>query len=157
MTRLYGRSARGQRVIDHVPSGHWNTTTLIAAVRADGPRAPMLLAGAMDGDAFLAYVEQVLVPTLREGDMLVMDNLSTHKNSAARRLIEAAGVRILDLPAYSPDLNPIEKMWSKMKASVRAAAARTQEALQDAIARALAAVTASDIDGWFQSCGYNIK
>ena len=104
MTRLYGRADKGTRVTDHVPSGHWNTTTFIAGMRKSGPIAPMLLEGAIDGDAFLAYVEQTLAPALGPGDILIMDNLSTHKGKAARLAIEARGARILDLPPYSPDL-----------------------------------------------------
>lgn len=156
MTRLYGRAARGERVTDHVPSGHWNTTTLIAAVRKSGPIAPFLLEGAIDGDAFLTYVEKVLAPSLRPGDILVMDNLSTHKGKAARAAVEAAGARILDLPPYSPDLNPIEKMWSKIKACLRKIAARTAEALTNAVAHALSTITQADIQGWFRACGYII-
>lgn len=156
MTRLYGRAAKGERVTDHVPSGHWNTTTLIAAVRKSGPIAPFLLEGAIDGDAFLTYVEKVLAPSLRPGDILVMDNLSTHKGKAARAAVVAAGARILDLPPYSPDLNPIEKMWSKIKACLRKIAARTAEALTEAVAHALSTVTQADIRGWFRACGYII-
>lgn len=156
MTRLYGRSPRGERLVCHAPAGRWETTTLIAAVRTSGPAAPCLLAGPLDGDAFFAYVEQQLVRALKPGDILVMDNLSTHKNSGALRLLEEAGVTVLFLPPYSPDLNPIEKMWSKVKASLRKAAARTGEALMKAVAAALDAVTQGDIKGWFQSCGYII-
>lgn len=154
MTRLYGRADKGTRVTDHVPSGHWNTTTFIAGMRKSGPIAPMLLEGAIDGDAFLAYVEQTLAPALGPGDILIMDNLSTHKGKAARLAIEARGARILDLPPYSPDLNPIEKMWSKVKALLRKAAARTAEALTQAVAHALSLVTIDDILGWFRISGY---
>ncbi|CAN5433347.1 hypothetical protein BH09SUM1_BH09SUM1_27940 [soil metagenome] len=154
MTRRYGRAAKGERVNDSTPSGHWGTTTCVACVTTRGPIAPFLLEGAIDGDAFLIYVERVLAPLLRPGDVLVMDNLSTHKSQPARRAIEAAGARILDLPPYSPDLNPIEKMWSKLKAYLRKAAARTPEALTEAVAQALRTITIQDAFGWFRSCGY---
>jgi transposase len=156
MTRLYGRAENGDRVNDSAPAGHWNTTTLIAAVGKDGPIAPFLIEGAIDGDVFLAYVEKFLAPALRPGDILVMDNLSTHKSAAALRLIEKRGASVLFLPPYSPDYNPIEKMWSKIKALLRKAAARTAEDLTNAVKAALNAVTADDIRGWFRSCGYNI-
>jgi transposase len=156
MTRRYGRAPAGCRVRDHAPAGHWNTTTLIAAVRPSGPLAPLLLECATDGEVFAAWTEQFLVPSLREGDIVVMDNLTSHKSSRVRALIEAAGARLLYLPPYSPDLNPIEKMWSKIKALLRAAKARTQEALNEAVAAALAAVTPADIRGWFRHCGYEI-
>lgn len=156
MTRLYGRAAVGSRVRDSIPTAIWHSTTMIAAVSADGPRAPFMLEGAVDGAAFRVYVEQVLVPALSPGDIVVMDNLSTHKDRAAREAIQAAGGRVLDLPPYSPDFNPIEKMWSKVKASLRGAKARCFEDLSSAMAAALKAVTREDIQGWFQSCGYSI-
>jgi len=156
MTRRYGRAPVGKRVGDHAPAGHWNTTTLIAAVSESGPLAPLLLDGATDSEVFTAWVEQFLVPSLREGEIVVMDNLSSHKVKRVRELIESAGACLLYLPPYSPDLNPIEKMWSKVKALLRGAKARTQEALDKAVAQALAAVTQSDIQGWFRCCGYTI-
>jgi transposase len=156
MTRLYGRAAVGRRVRDAVPTAHWSTTTMIAAVRADGAGAPMLLEGPIDGLSFDAWTEQVLVPELRPGDVVVLDNLSTHKHVVARARIQAAGASVLDLPPYSPDLNPIEKMWSKIKAFLRGAKARSFDELAAAFAAALRAVTAQDIRGWFQSCGYTI-
>lgn len=154
MTRLYGRAPTGQRVRDSVPTGTWNSTTLVAGVRASGPVAPLALSGAMDGEIFTVYAGDVLAPVLQPDDIVVMDNLSSHKNSKARAALEAAGVRILDLPPYSPDLNPIEKMWSKIKALLRGTKARSFEALVAAIGKALTAVTQEDIRGWFQSCGY---
>jgi transposase len=157
MTRLYGRAQRGQRVHDSAPCGRWETTTMIAAVSHAGPRAPFVFNGPIDGPMFLAYVERVLAPTLKQGDILVMDNLSTHKNKQARETILAAGAQIWDLPAYSPDLNPIEKMWSKVKAFLRKRKARNHEALFNAIADALRQVTQKDIVGWFASCGYSIS
>lgn len=157
MTRLYGRAPRGERVREGVPAGRWGTTTLVAGVRADGACAPFMFEGAMDGEAFCIYIERVLAPALSPGDIVAMDNLSTHKNGRARSLIEAAGASVVDLPAYSPDLNPIEKMWSKVKTLVRRAKARTSDELLAAVAAALAKVTAKDIQGWFQSCGYKLN
>lgn len=156
MTRLRGRAPRGERLHDHAPAGSWSTTTLVAAVRGDGPCAPFLLEGALDTDAFTVYVEKVLVPALTPGDIVVMDNLSVHKTSAIRPLIEGAGASLLYLPPYSPDYNPVEKMWSKMKAHLRAAKARTADALTQAVSQALDAITTTDIKGWFESCGYKI-
>jgi transposase len=155
MTRLYGRGPRGQRVYDEVPGGRWETTTMIAAIGRNGPQAPWVLDGPMDGTAFAVWVEQVLAPTLSPGDIVIMDNLSVHKNTTARSAIEAAGAVIWDLPPYSPDLNPIEKMWSKIKAYLRKAKARTPEALYRAIGQAMGKITDSDIQNWFASCGYS--
>jgi len=125
MTRRYGRSPRGQRVVDAVPYGHWKTTTFVAALRSEGLVAPMVIDGAMNGDLFVAYAEQVLVPTLRAGDVVVMDNLSSHKRAAAVRAIERAGCTVAYLPPYSPDYNPIELAFAKVKARLRAAELRT--------------------------------
>jgi len=154
MTRLYGRSFDGQRVPDSVPHGHWCTTTMVSSVRLDGSTAPMVIEGPTDADVFEAYVQQVLLPTLGPGDIVVMDNLSPHKTSAVAEAIEAAGAEVWFLPPYSPDLNPIEKMWSKIKAFLRKAEARTYETLVAAIGAALATVTTSDAFNWFVSCGY---
>ena len=154
MTRLYGRAKSGQRVVDNVPAGHWCTTTMISSVRLDGSTACMVVDGATNKDVFKAYAEQILLPTLKAGDIVVMDNLSAHKNKEVRNLIESVGAQLWFLPPYSPDLNPIEKMWSKVKAILRTLKARTEEALIDAIAKALEAVTAGDAKGWFKSCGY---
>lgn len=156
MTRLYGRAPRGVRVHESVPCRRWETTTIIAAVGRNGPQAPWVLDGPMDGAAFAVWAAQVLAPTLEAGDIVVMDNLSVHKNAPARRAIEAAGAQVWDLPPYSPDLNPIEKMWSKVKTSLRRAKARDPEALSLAIRDALAEITSSDIRGWFASCGYSL-
>ena len=157
MARLYGRAPKGLRVRDAVPAGTWNTTTLIDAIGVGGAQAPMLLPGALDGNAFEVYVRKMLVPTLRPGDVVVMDNLSTHKHAAARRPIEAGPAKILDLPPYSPDLNPIEKMWSKIKSLLRAARARTFKALITAVSKALKQITIEDALGWIKSCGYEIN
>lgn len=155
MTRLYGRARRGVRVYDHVPSGRWQTTTMISAVGRNGPQAPWILDGPLDGDAFLTWVEQVLVPTLEPNDIVVMDNLSVHKNAQARAAIAQTGAWVWDLPAYSPDLNPIEKMWSKVKAYLRKRKARDPESLYLAIGEAMEQVSQQDIDHWFISCGYS--
>ena len=157
MTRRYARAPRGERAVAPVPHGHWQATTVVGAVRLGGVcpvAAAMLLDGAANGEAFTGFVETELAPALREGDIVVMDNLPAHKLQAVRELIEAAGATLMPLPAYSPDFNPIEKMWSKLKTSLRTAAARTKEALHEAIADALRRVTASDMLGWFTSCGY---
>lgn len=156
MTRLYGRAPRGVRVYDRVPNGRWETTTMIAALGRNGPQAPWVLDGPMDGVAFAIWAEHVLGPTLAPGDIVVMDNLSVHKNAAARAAIEATGAEIWDLPPYSPDLNPIEKMWSKVKGCLRTAKARHVDALHQAIGEAMARVTDQDIVNWFASCGYSL-
>jgi len=154
MTRLYGRAKSGQRALDDAPSGHWCTTTMISSVRLDGSTDCMVVDGATTKDIFKAYVEQILLPTLKAGDVVVMDNLSAHKNQETIDLIESVGAELWYLPPYSPDLNPIEKMWSKIKSILRTMKARTEKALINAIAKALEAVTASDAKGWFESCGY---
>jgi transposase len=156
MTRLRGRAPRGERVHDHAPAGHWGTTTMIGAVRLDGTTACMTIADATDTEVFRAFVERVLLPTLRPGDVVVMDNLSPHKNSETVGLLAQAGMSVRFLPPYSPDFNPIEKLWSKVKAALRAAKARTVIALNRAIAAALDAITPEDAAGWFASCGYTI-
>ena len=129
---------------------------MIGSVRLDGTTACITIEAATDTDIFRAYVQNVLIPTLRPGDVVILDNLSPHKNSETIRLIEQAGAGVRFLPAYSPDLNPIEKMWSKLKEALRSAKARTPATLNDAIARALASVTSTDARGWFASCGYSI-
>jgi len=156
MTRLYGRAAVGVRVHDSIPTAAWHTTTMIAALGLEGAQAPFMFEGAIDALTFRVYVQWALAPALRPGDIVVMDNLSSHKDRQARALIEAAGAEIWDLPPYSPDLNPIEKMWSKIKALLRQIKARDADALVDAVRLALAAITLEDIQGWFASCGYDI-
>jgi transposase len=155
LTRRCGRAPKGQRVHAAVPHGHWHTTTLIGAMRLDGSTACMTIEGATDTQVFQAYVREVLGPTLRPGDVVIMDNLSPHKSEPTLSLITQAGAQILFLPAYSPDLNPIEKLWSKVKTSLRAAQARTQEALLEAIASALQSITPHDARNWFAHCGYS--
>ncbi len=156
MTRLRGRGPRGARVHDKCPAGHWRTTTMLSSIRLDGSTACMTIEGATDTEVFRTFVREVLCPTLSAGDIVIMDNLSPHKSEPTLALIKAAGASVLFLPAYSPDFNPIEKMWSKVKASLRSAEARTLAALQEAIAAALAKVTAQDARNWFVSCGYAI-
>lgn len=154
MTRLYGRAAGGSRARDKAPRGHWCTTTIIGAMRLDGSTACMAVDGATDKAVFREYVRCVLVPTLRPGDIVILDNLSAHKDREARDLIEAVGAELRFLPAYSPDFNPIEKMWSKIKTFLRAAKARTVEDLHETIASALQTITPKDAKGWFRLCGY---
>jgi transposase len=156
LTRLRGRAPRGERVYDHTPAGHWCATTMIGSIRLDGTTACMTIEDATDTDIFRAYVQHVLIPTLKPGDVVILDNLSPHKNPQTTRLVEQAGASVRYLPPYSPDLNPIEQMWSKVKAMLRSAKARTQRALEAAIACALASVTSADAMGWFASCGYSI-
>jgi transposase len=156
MTRLYGRGPRGARVYDHVPHARWETTTLIAAVGRNGAQAPWVIDGPMDGEAFSVWVEHVFAPTLDPTDIVVMDNLSVHRNAAARAAIRAAGAQIWHLPPYSPDLNPIEKMWGKVKAFLRKTQARNPESLYEAIGRAMEQVTPQDVRNWFASCGYSL-
>ena len=154
MTRLRGRAKRGLRVVDDTPNGHWCTTTMISSIRLDGSTACMAIDGATSAEVFREYVRQILVLTLRPGDIVVLDNLSAHKDKEALALIAAAGAEVWFLPPYSPDFNPIEKMWSKIKEFLRAAKARTFDALLAAIGNALKTITAHDAQGWFESCGY---
>jgi transposase len=155
MTRLRGRCARGQRLVCGAPHGHWRTTTMISAIRIDGTTATMAIEGATDTEVFRAYVGQVLLPALRAGDIVIMDNLTPHKNQTTIDLIESVGATVEFLPAYSPDFNPIEKMWSKVKQSLRSQEARTHEYLLHAIGQALQCVTTHDARHWFASCGYS--
>jgi len=156
MTRLRGRAPRGRRLLAKAPHGHWRTTTMISSVRLDGSTACMTIEGATDTAVFQAYVREILCPSLRPGDIVIMDNLSPHKNEQTVALIAAAGATARFLPAYSPDLNPIEMMWSKIKSLLRAAEARTAEDLQRAIAQALQRVSPQDAAHWFAACGYSI-
>jgi transposase len=156
MTRRYGRAVRGERVQDAVPAGHWRTLTLLAALGLGGVRAAMTVEAPTDGDVFLAYVEQVLAPRLEPGEVVVLDNLPAHKVAGVRALIEARGAQLLYLPPYSPDFNPIEQAWSKIKELLRALKARTLPLLDDAVTAALAAITPDNAVGWFRHCGYRI-
>src|SRR5262249_12867333 len=155
MARLRGRAAKAERCCASVPFGHWKTTTFTAGLRANGLTAPFVLDGPMDGDAFLAYVRQVLVPELKSGDIVIMDNLPAHKVKGVREAIEAAEASLIYLPPYSPDLNPIEKAFSKLKAILRKAAARTLEDLWAAIAGALAAFEPEECRNYFTACGHD--
>ncbi len=155
MTRLRGRAPRGERLVCHTPHGHWRTTTMISSVRLDGTSACMTIEGATNTEVFCAYVREVLVPALRPGDIVVLDNLGAHKNEKTLQRIRQAGAQVRFLPPYSPDLNPIEMMWSKVKALLRKTQARNHTDLLNAIAAALAAVTVQDALGWFAACGYN--
>jgi len=155
MARLRGWAAKGERCRAAVPHGHWKTTTFTAGLKLNGIAAPMLLDGPMHGAAFRAYVEQVLVPELSPGDIVVMDNLPAHKVSGVREAIESAGARLLYLPPYSPDFNPIEMAFSKLKALLRKAAARTVEDLWQAIADILDAFTPDECLNYFMAAGYD--
>lgn len=157
MTRVRGRSLRGQRLIDKTPHGHWHTTTLIAALDARGIRCSTVVDGAVNGDVFSAFVEHVLVPVLRPGDIVVLDNLSSHKSARARELIEAVGASLRFLPPYSPDLNPIENVFSKIKQLLRGLACRTRETLWHAMQRVLDAVTPGDSANCLRHAGYTLR
>lgn len=154
MTPLYGRAAAGQRVEDDVPADHWHTTTLVQAQRLDGPCAAMELDGPLDGASFRVWVERMLLPNLRPGDIVIWDNLKAHQSAKAEDLLERAGSTLKPLPPYSPDLNPVEPMGGKIKEFLRRAKARSARALTKAIGGALATVTAEDIRNWFAHCGY---
>lgn len=152
MTRLYARSRKNERAVDYTPHGHWNTTTLVAAITSTAAIAPMMLDGPMDTLAFEAYVEQVLIPALPSEAIVVMDNLSAHKSGACVRMLQQAGAEVSYLPPYSPDFNPIELMWSKVKGHLRTAKARTEEELHTATAAALSKITSKDTEGFFRHC-----
>ena len=154
MTRLYGRAKNGARAVDSAPGGHWSTTTMISSIRLDGSTAPMVVNGPTNKEVFKVYVEKFLLPTLQKGDVVILDNLSAHKSKEIRELIESVGAVLWYLPPYSPDLKPIEKMWSKIKAILRKLKACTEKELITAIAKALEAIIAKDVKGWFESCGY---
>ena len=154
MARLRGRAPRGERCRAAMPHGHWKTTTFVGALRLSGMTAPMVLDGPMNGPAFLAYVERVLAPTLTPGDTVVMDNLPAHKVAGVRAAIEAAGAQVRLLPPYSPDFNPIELAFAKLKALLRRAAARTIPALWTAIGDALPQFTPGECANYFTACGY---
>ena len=154
MARLRGRALRGERLRAGVPHGHWRTTTFIAGLRLSGLEAPMVIDGPVNGEIFLAYVQRVLVPALRPGDIVIMDNLGSHKGAAVREAIEAAGAELRFLPPYSPDFNPIENAFSKLKALLRKAAARTRDVLWDAVAHAIDAFTPVECANYFIAAGY---
>lgn len=154
MTRRYGRAPRGERLVDAVPHGHWKTTTFVAALRADGLVAPMVIDGAMNGGLFVAYAEQVLVPALRPGDVVVMDNLASHKRAGAVRAIEGAGCTVVHLPPYSPDDNPIEQAFAKVKARPRAAEPRTVDRLERFFGTVHEAFTPDECGNYIRHAGY---
>jgi transposase len=150
MTRLYARCVGGRRIHESTPGGHWKILTILAAMRLGGVKGAMTIPEATDGDIFLAYIEHVLCPTLQAGDVVVMDNLSSHKVKEVRELIEARKAEVLYLPPYSPDLNPIEKAWAKIKQHLRSVRARTQQELDQAITDAIALITPENAKAWFR-------
>jgi transposase len=154
MAPLRGWAPRGRRLLAKVPHGRWKTTTFLAALRHDRLVAPWLIEGPIDGESFRTYVEKVLVPTLREGDIVIMDNLGSHKGKAARALIRAAGAKLFFLPKYSPDLNPIEQVFAKLKHLLRKAAARTVEAICTAVGKILGSFTPEECANYFKNSGY---
>jgi transposase len=154
MTRRYGRCKRGQRLVAAVPHGHWKTTTFIGALRVEGLTAPAVFDGAINGESFLAYVEQVLGPTLRPGDIVVLDNLPSHKVDGVQAAIEAAEAELRYLPPYSPDLNPIEQLFAKFKACLRKIAPRSVEALWTAIAATVTAFAPGECENYLRHSGY---
>jgi len=154
MTRLRGRALRGQRLVEKVPHGHWKTTTVIAALDQKGMRCSMTLDGPVNRDAFEAFVQKVLCPSIKAGDIVVMDNLSSHKGNRVKELIELAGATVLYLPPYSPDLNPIEPAFSKFKQLVRSAGHRVMDILWGDLQRMLDQINTSDAEGFFSHCGY---
>ena len=156
MTRLYGRIIGGERLNESAPGGTWNTTTMISSISFDGSLAAMTIRGATDAEVFKTYVSKILCPTLRENNIVIMDNLRAHKVIGIRELIEDTGAILLYLPPYSPDFNPIEKMWSKIKSILRKMKARSKEDINAALTAAFKEITSSDARGWFESCGYGL-
>jgi transposase len=157
MTRLRGRAPIGQRLLAKIPFGHWKTTTLIAALDSNGVRCSTVVDGAVNGDVFEAFVRQVLLPQLTAGDIVILDNLSSHRRASTQALIESAGAQLLFLPPYSPDLNPIEMVFSKIKQLLRSLACRTREALWQTMQSVLDQVTTSDAANCFRHCGYTLQ
>ncbi len=155
MARRHGRAPRGRRLRSAIPHGHWKTTTFVGALRLSGMTAPMVLDGPMTGAWILAYVQQVLRPTLRRGDVVILDNLPAHKSAAVREAVEAEGARLLFLPPYSPDFNPIENAFAKLKALLRKAAARTVDELWSALASAIDAFKPAECANYFAAAGYD--
>ncbi len=155
MARRYGRAPRGQRLRAAIPHGHWKTTTFVAGLRVTGMTAPLVFDGPINAQVFEAYVEQFLAPTLRPGDVVIMDNLSNHKGPKVRAMIEAAGASLRYLPPYSPDFNPIEKAFAKLKALLRKAAERTVEGLWSAIGRCVDLFSPGECQNYFVAAGYD--
>lgn len=156
MTRRYGRAPGGQRVREATPAGHWRTLTVLGAMSADGLIATMTIEAPTDRDVFLGYLEEVLCPRLKPGQIVVMDNLSSHKVAGVSELIQAAGAELLYLPPYSPDFNPIEKCWSKLKQKLRSLKARTLDTLETAVANAIPDISPHNAQAWFKHCGYGL-
>jgi transposase len=154
MTLLYGWATRGKRVMDYVPHGHWKTTTFLAALRHDRLTAPMVIDGAINGELFLAYVNQILVSTLHEGDIVVLDNLSSHNVTGVKELIESVGARVLYLPPYSPDFNPIEQVFSKLKTMLRKLKSRTMEDLWKNLGELCDIFTPKECYNYYKKAGY---
>lgn len=154
MTRRYGWGPRSERVRETVPAGHWRTLTVLAALTVDGILASMSIPSPTDGDVFLAFIEQVLAPRLEPGHVVILDNLGAHKVDGVRQLVESRGATVLYLPPYSPDFNPIELAWSKIKQLLRGAKARLIEQLEPALTKALATITPQDAKAFFRHCGY---
>ena len=154
MARMYGRSFRGRRVVGRIPHGHWKTTTFVGAMRCTGLFAPLVVDGPMNGDIFLAYTQQHLAPTLKPGDVVVMDNLAAHKRMGVREAIEAAGATLQFLPPYSPDFNPIELLFAKLKWLLRSSAERTVQALWDRIGKLVPLFKQNECTNYFKHCGY---
>jgi transposase len=157
MTRRYGWAPRPERVSEAVPAGHWRTLTVLAALTLEGVLASMTIESPTDGDVFLGFLEQVLVPQLQPGHVVILDNLGAHKVEGARQLIESCGAQLLHLPPYSPDFNPIEQAWSKLKQLLRGVKARVLDQLEPAIAQAIAAITPQNAQAFFRHCGYGIQ
>lgn len=157
MTRRYGWAPRAERVSEAVPAGHWRTLTVLAALTLDGMLASMTIASPTDGDVFLAFLEQALGPKLQPGHVVVLDNLGAHKVEGVRALIENRGAQLLYLPPYSPDFNPIEQAWSKLKQLLRGVKARLLDQLEPAIAQALTAITRKNAQAFFRHCGYGVQ
>lgn len=156
MTRRYARALRGERVAEGTPAGNWRTLTLLGAMSTKGLVATMTIESPTDGDVFFAYLEQVLCPRLQTGQIVILDNLSAHKVRGVRELIEATGAGLLYLPPYSPDFNPIELCWAKVKQKLRSLKARTLDSLQSAVIEALSSITSENASSWFSHCGYAI-
>ena len=154
MSRYWGRAEKGEKIPEAIPAGHWRSFTLLGAMTSSGLLATMTIEESTDTDVFLAFLDQVLCPKLQPGQIVVMDNLSAHKAPAVQAKIEATGASLLYLPPYSPDLNPIEKCWAKIKGILRSLKARTAEALDPAITQAIAAISSDNALGWLQHCGY---
>jgi transposase len=156
MTRSYGRAPRGERVREGTPAGHWRTLTLLGAMSCSGLIATMTIPEPTDGDIFLAYVEQVLCPRLQPGQVVIMDNLAAHKVAGVHALIASAGATLVYLPPYSPDLNPIEQCWSKLKQILRSVKARSAELLEQSVSEAMRCISSENARAWFHHCGYGL-